>query len=146
MEVGPLARWVVGYAQNKAEFKDPIDKLLKDLGLPLTAVFSMLGRTAARALEAQMGRRPDEIFLRQADRHHQGTAIPSTANVEKWKPESWPKEAKGVGLTEAPRGALAHWIKIKDAQDRQLSVRRAHNLERQPRAIPRAISAPSRHR
>ena len=40
----------------------------------------------------------------------------STANVDKWKPETWPKEAKGVGFTEAPRGALAHWIKIKDGK------------------------------
>jgi hydrogenase large subunit len=31
-----------------------------------------------------------------------------------WKPEDWPAEAKGVGMTEAPRGALAHWIVIKD--------------------------------
>ena len=53
MEVGPLARWVVGYAQGKSEFKDPVDKVLKDLGLPLTALFSTLGRTAARALESQ---------------------------------------------------------------------------------------------
>ena len=43
MEVGPLARWIVGYAQNKPEFKEPVDKLLKDLGLPLTALFSTLG-------------------------------------------------------------------------------------------------------
>jgi hydrogenase large subunit len=37
-----------------------------------------------------------------------------TANIEKWDPETWPAEAKGVGMTEAPRGALAHWIVIKD--------------------------------
>jgi len=35
-------------------------------------------------------------------------------NSEKWAPHTWPKEAKGVGLSEAPRGALAHWIVIKD--------------------------------
>jgi hydrogenase large subunit len=34
--------------------------------------------------------------------------------ADKWKPETWPAEAQGVGMTEAPRGALAHWIKIKD--------------------------------
>ncbi|NLH80703.1 MAG: nickel-dependent hydrogenase large subunit, partial [Phyllobacteriaceae bacterium] len=47
VEVGPLARYIIGYAQGKAEFKDPTDKLLKDLGLPVTALFSTLGRTAA---------------------------------------------------------------------------------------------------
>ena len=40
----------------------------------------------------------------------------ATANVEKWEPKTWPEEAKGVGFTEAPRGALAHWIKIKDGK------------------------------
>jgi hydrogenase large subunit len=38
----------------------------------------------------------------------------ATANTEKWAPGSWPKEAKGVGYCEAPRGALGHWIRIKD--------------------------------
>jgi hypothetical protein len=36
----------------------------------------------------------------------------STFNGEKWEPKSWPADAEGVGLVEAPRGALAHWIKI----------------------------------
>ncbi len=53
MEVGPLARWIVGYAQNKPEFKEPVQKVLTDLGLPTEALFSTLGRTAARALESQ---------------------------------------------------------------------------------------------
>ena len=56
----------------------------------------------------------------------------ATANVDKWEPSTWPAEAKGVGFTEAPRGALAHWIKIKDAQDRELPVRGADHLERRP--------------
>ena len=40
----------------------------------------------------------------------------STFNGEKWEPKTWPTEAEGVGLVEAPRGALAHWIKIKDGK------------------------------
>jgi hydrogenase large subunit len=35
-------------------------------------------------------------------------------NNELWDPSTWPKEARGVGFTEAPRGGLAHWIVIKD--------------------------------
>jgi hydrogenase large subunit len=115
MEVGPLARWIVGYAQNKAEFKEPADKLLTDLGLPLNALFSTLGRTAARALECQWA-----VYKM---RHFQNKMIAnikagdsSTANVDKWDPKTWPAEVKGVGFTEAPRGALAHWIKIKDGK------------------------------
>ena len=115
MEVGPLARWVVGYAQNKAEFKDPVDKFLKDLGLPLPALFSTLGRTAARALESQWaGYKMRHFQQKLIARIKAGDS--STANTEKWDPKTWPSEVKGVGFTEAPRGALAHWIKIKDGK------------------------------
>ena len=115
MEVGPLARWVVGYAQNKAEFKEPVDRLLKDLGLPLTALFSTLGRTAARALESQWAAyKMRHFYEKLIARIKAGDS--STANVEKWDPKNWPADVKGVGFTEAPRGALGHWIKIKDGK------------------------------
>jgi hydrogenase large subunit len=115
MEVGPLARWIVGYAQNKPEFKEPVEKVLKDLDLPVPALFSTLGRTAARGLECQ--------WAAYKMKHFQDKLIAnikagdsSTANVEKWDPKTWPAEVKGVGFTEAPRGALAHWVKIKDGK------------------------------
>jgi len=115
VEVGPLARYIIGYAQNKPEFKEPTEKLLKTLDLPVTALFSTLGRTAARALECQWAAHQMRYFQdKLMARIKAGDS--STANVEKWKPESWPKEAKGCGFTEAPRGALGHWIKIKDAK------------------------------
>jgi hydrogenase large subunit len=115
MEVGPLARWTVGYAQNKAEFKEPVDKLLKDLGLPTSALFSTLGRTAARALECQWAADKLKHFHNKLIANIKN-GDSSTANVDKWEPRSWPSEVKGVGFTEAPRGALAHWIKIKDGK------------------------------
>jgi hydrogenase large subunit len=115
MEVGPLARYVVGYAQKKPEFKEPVDKLLKDLGLPLTAIFSTLGRTAARALEASWAAQKQKYFFDKLIANIKA-GDSSTANVEKWEPSKWPKDAKGVGFTEAPRGALGHWVRIKDTK------------------------------
>ncbi|MBB4199239.1 hydrogenase 2 large subunit [Rhodoblastus sphagnicola] len=115
MEVGPLSRWTVGYAQGKAEFKDPVDKFLQDLGLPFPALFSTLGRTAARALESQWaGYKMRHFFDKMIATIKAGDS--STANVEKWDPKTWPAEVKGVGFTEAPRGALGHWIKIKNGK------------------------------
>ncbi|CCG39666.1 nickel-dependent hydrogenase large subunit [Magnetospirillum molischianum] len=115
VEVGPLARYIIGYAQGKAEFKDPTDKLLTDLGLPLSALFSTLGRTAARALECQWAAQKMRYFQdKLMDSIKAGNL--ATANVDKWQPSTWPKEARGVGFTEAPRGALGHWIRIKDAK------------------------------
>lgn len=115
MEVGPLSRYIVGYVQGRPEIKDPTDKFLRDLNLPVDALFSTLGRTAARALEAS--------YCAHLMRHFQDKLIrnikngdETTANVEKWDPSTWPKEAKGVGTTEAPRGALAHWVRIRDGK------------------------------
>jgi hydrogenase large subunit len=115
MEVGPLARYIIGYVQKKPEFKEPVDKLLKDLGLPLTALFSTLGRTAARGLEAQWAAYKMRYFYDKLIANIKA-GDSSTANVDKWEPSSWPKETKGVGFTEAPRGALAHWVRIKNTR------------------------------
>ncbi|ALK10310.1 nickel-dependent hydrogenase large subunit [Blastochloris viridis] len=115
VEVGPLARYVIGYAQGKPEFKEPADKLLTDLGLPLTALFSTLGRTAARGLECQWAAHKLRYFQDKLIASIKAGSL-DTANVEMWDPKTWPKEAKGAGFTEAPRGALAHWIRIKDTK------------------------------
>ncbi len=115
MEVGPLARYIIGYAQKNPEFKEPVDKVLKDLGLPLTALFSTLGRTAARGLEASWAAHKMRYFQDRLLANIKAGDL-ATANVDKWEPATWPKEAKGAGFTEAPRGALGHWIKIRDGR------------------------------
>ena len=51
MEVGPLARVLVAYAKGHKDIKPVVDNVLKTLGVPATALFSTLGRTAARAIE-----------------------------------------------------------------------------------------------
>ncbi len=113
MEVGPLSRFTIGYAKGIAEFKDPVDKVLTDLGLPFAALFSTLGRTAARGLEASWAAHKLRYFHDKLMANLKSGDL-STANIQKWEPSSWPKEAKGVGFAEAPRGALGHWVHIKD--------------------------------
>ncbi|MGY3608783.1 MULTISPECIES: nickel-dependent hydrogenase large subunit [unclassified Bradyrhizobium] len=115
VEVGPLARCIVGYAQGKAEFKEPADQLLKTRDLPFAALFSTLGRTAARALECQWAAHQMRYFQDKLIAQIK-VGDTATANIDRWKPESWPKQAKGYGFTEAPRGALGHWIKIKETK------------------------------
>ncbi len=115
MEVGPLARYVVGYASGHEDIKDQVDRLLTTMDLPVSALFSTLGRTAARALEAEYcARLQRHFFDKLVANIRNGDS--STANVEKWDPSSWPSEAKGVGISEAPRGALGHWIRVKDGR------------------------------
>ena len=117
MEVGPLSRMVLGYLQPKQfpVIKDTIDGVLKKLDLPVTALFSTLGRTAARGIEAQYCA---DLQVQQFDKlmANLKAGDDSTANVDKWEPSTWAREAKGVGFTEAPRGSLGHWIKIKDTK------------------------------
>lgn len=115
MEVGPLARFVVSYAKGDQEIKDLVDSSLKKLELPLDALFSTLGRTLARALETKhrvnmLTKFYDDLIanIKSGDT--------STFNKEKWDPSTWPAESKGVGFSEAPRGALGHWIKIKNGK------------------------------
>ena len=113
VEVGPLARMIVGYASGKPEFKDVVNDALGALKLPATALFSTLGRTAARGLETRLAVR----WLMQEYDHlidNLKAGDSATADTSRWEPSSWPSEAKGFGFTEAPRGALGHWIHIKD--------------------------------
>jgi hydrogenase large subunit len=112
MEVGPLARWVIGYAQGRPDFKEPVDKLLTDLELPIEALFSTLGRTAARGLEASWAAHKMRYFQDKLIANIKAGDT-ATANVDKWEPRTWPKRARGVGASEAPRGALGHWIVIE---------------------------------
>ena len=77
------------------------------------ALFSTLGRTAARGIETKLVAEWSKEFY-QTLMSNIKNGDTRMFNKDKWEPETWPKEAKGVGLTEAPRGALAHWIVIKD--------------------------------
>jgi len=113
MEVGPLARMLVGYAKGVPEYKEVVNYALKKLDIPAGALFSTLGRTAARALETKLVADWGLEFYDQLITNIKNGDT-RMANMEKWEPSSWPKEAKGVGYLEAPRGSLGHWITIKD--------------------------------
>jgi hydrogenase large subunit len=115
MEVGPLARYVIGYAQGNKEITEQINFVLKTLDVPVTALFSTLGRTAARGLESQWAAGKMRYFMDKMIANIKSGDL-ATANVAKWDPETWPSSVKGVGFTEAPRGALGHWLKIEDTK------------------------------
>ncbi|WP_367154320.1 nickel-dependent hydrogenase large subunit [Methylomonas sp. HYX-M1] len=115
MEVGPLARYVVGYAQGHEEITEQINFVLKTLDVPVSALFSTLGRTAARGLEAQWAAGKMRYFMDKLMTNIKAGDL-ATANVERWDPDTWPSSVKGVGFTEAPRGALGHWLKIEDTK------------------------------
>jgi hydrogenase large subunit len=115
MEVGPLSRVLINYAHGDKETQEEVNAVLKTLEVPVDALFSTLGRTAARAICAKLSSRWGlEFFDQMITNINNGDS--RMANTQKFKPNTWPTEAKGVGYTEAPRGSLAHWIKIKDGK------------------------------
>ena len=115
VEVGPLARYLVAYARGHKYVTEQVNGVLKHLDVPVTALFSTLGRTAARGLEAQYTAYMMRDFYNELVANIKAGDL-ATANVEKWEPRTWPAEAKGAGPCEAPRGALGHWIKIKNTK------------------------------
>ena len=104
MEVGPLARVMVAYLKGKnLKLKKLVDDFLSNLGKKPEDLVSVMGRHAARAIEAKI----------VADRCAQWVdeLVPGKPS---FKDFSIPETGTGVGLTEAPRGALGHWLTIKN--------------------------------
>ena len=115
MEVGPLARYLVAYARGQEDIKAQVDGLLAALDLPVAALFSTLGRTAARGLECSWAaHKMREVYDGMMANLKAGDT--ATANMTMWEPVTWPADTKGVGYGEAPRGALGHWLHIKDTK------------------------------
>lgn len=115
MEVGPLARVLMMYAAGNETIKELVDSTLSALDAPIDAVFSTLGRTAARAFETKA------IVHEMRNWYSDLIANLETGdlenwNGEKWNPSSWPGHAEGFGWFEAPRGALGHWIVIDNGR------------------------------
>ena len=115
VEVGPLSRTLMLYASGHEPTRELAGLALKQLDLPIEAMFSTLGRTAARTIESKIIADQMEVWLDNLIANIKAGNV-SVHNAEKWEPSSWPREARGVGFMEAPRGALAHWIVIKDGK------------------------------
>lgn len=102
VEVGPLARAVITYLKNSdSNYKNLIDGALNSLGIKADALISTMGRHAARALELKMLADNMDIWVDQLE-----PAKPAHTKF------TIPKTSDGMGLTEAPRGSLGHWIAI----------------------------------
>jgi len=113
MEVGPLARVLTLYAKGHEQTRDLVGMTLNKLDVPVEALFSTLGRTAARTLETKViADGMQGMFEQLMSNIKSGDT--KTFNEQLWEPSSWPKKAQGVGFMEAPRGALGHWIVIED--------------------------------
>ncbi len=115
MEVGPLARMLIAYASGQERVKFWVDAVLQKLGAGPEVLFSTLGRIAARCVETVvMTEKLNEWTMDLAN--NIATGDYSSHEIQHWDPSTWPQEAIGWGWSEAPRGALGHWVHIKDGK------------------------------
>lgn len=109
MEVGPLAAIVVGLAAKNPRITTIAEQFLKDTKLPLKAVFSTLGRTAARALECKLSANYGiEVFNSLIENLKIDKTTYTKYEIDK------NKEYKGRYIGNVPRGVLSHWVRIKN--------------------------------
>ncbi len=102
-EVGPLARMAVTYVNGEPTVQKLVNDTLAHFKAGPEALFSVLGRHAARALECKFvaDKMPDWLLELK----------PGEPVCSEW---ATPDEGDGMGLWEAPRGTVGHWISIKD--------------------------------
>lgn len=110
-ETGPLAQILVAYAGKHPQVVPVVDKVLKTLGVGASALFSTLGRTAARGIETAVIAGQVEGWVKELQDQIAKEKNPKI--VEKWE---MPKSAQGVGFVTASRGGLSHWINIEDGK------------------------------
>ena len=107
-EVGPLARVLVAYAKGHKDVKPIVDSVLKSLNVPAAALFSTLGRTAARGIETMAIGEQMQVWVGEL------IAIIKNGDTKTYQPYEMPDSAMGVGLNDVPRGSLGHWIQIEN--------------------------------
>ena len=117
MEVGPLARVVVAYASGHTRIRYLVDWVLRSLHVGPEALFSTLGRVAARGIETVAIAEQMEGWLDQLKTNINNGDL-TIHNSTKWDPATWPADSdiQGYGMTEAPRGGLGHWIHIRNGK------------------------------
>ncbi len=117
MEVGPLARALVAYASGHQDVRDLVGEALGRLEVGPEALFSTLGRTAARGVETVLlARKLQDWFDALIARVRAGET--RTFNGDRWDPSTWPASARGYGFLEAARGSLGHWVQIENGSIR----------------------------
>jgi quinone-reactive Ni/Fe-hydrogenase large subunit len=113
VEVGPLARMVVGYVKGDERIKKYVDNFLKRGNLPITVLFSTIGRTAARAIETEL---MCDVLMEWIDELGVNALGGDLSTWTKFDFDEVSVNAKGMGLAEAPRGALGHWVSIEEGK------------------------------
>ncbi|MFZ2968740.1 MAG: nickel-dependent hydrogenase large subunit [Sulfuricurvum sp.] len=110
MEVGPLARMMIGYSKNSPAIVPYMEAFMKRSTMKLIDFSTTIGRNAARAVEAQLC--CDYLFDMMSDLIENVKYFDETT-WSKYVFESLPQSSQGAGIFEVPRGVLGHFVKIE---------------------------------
>ena len=135
METGPLAQVLVAYVQGNPDVVPLVDSVLKSLSITQADLFSTLGRTAARGIEAALAAKQVGVWLEAFKENVQSGDRKIVEDCEV------PEKGEGVGFVTAPRGGLSHWLVIENRKvaNFQLVVPSTWNLG--PRCAKGIMSA-----
>jgi hydrogenase large subunit len=115
MQVGPIARVLLAYAQGHERTKALVDLAIAKIGLKPAQLNSTAGRALARCVEAVTSVETlGTIFNTFVDGLKKNEI--DVFDSSKWDPSTWPKEASGYSFVEVARGNLSHWVQIKDGK------------------------------
>jgi len=113
VEVGPLARMVIGVAKGDERITKYVTNFLKRGNLPISVLFSTVGRTAARAVETEL---MADILVEWADELAKNAAMGDLSTWTEFDFDKVSVNTKGAGLAEAPRGSLGHWVRVENGK------------------------------
>lgn len=115
MQVGPVARMMLAYAQGYEPVKKLVDGAIETLGITPAQINSTMGRTFARAAEATVSAQLLlEDYNALVGNIKEGRI--DVFDASKWEPSSWPAQCEGYAFVEVARGDLSHWVSIKDGK------------------------------
>ena len=130
MEVGPLARMLVGYASGRDDYKEVVSDALGQL--------EAAGRRRCSRRSAAPRRADSRPSWPCTGCRRSSTTLVANlkagdsrvADTREWEPATLAAGVQGLRVHRGPARRARHWIAHQERQDRQLPDRGAHHLER----------------
>lgn len=113
MEVGPVARMLIGYLKNGQYIRPVMQNFMDETGLELIDFSTTVGRNAARAVEAEV---TCDLIFSFVSELIENIKYYDEETWTKYEFESLPTTTKGHAVLEVPRGTLSHFVRINEAK------------------------------
>ena len=132
MEVGPLARLLVAYVDGHKDTQAALSTAMTAIGMTPDGLISTMGRIVAKAVETQIVAKRADGWLWEL-KSSLATGDLAVADLSRWDPSTWPGAAEGWSLGEGPRGAVGHWVTVRDRVVQRYQVVDATTWNASPR-------------